>query len=124
METVWLTWGLVVAKEYGGFGLILFLVIVLIWAFFRNREKTTIRHYEDVTRILSQYKDDVSGIKRLYENNVHLVQDYGKAYNRLETLYSETIAIISLNTQTQTHLADQIKNNMYCPMIREKGPNG
>ncbi len=68
--------------------------------------------------VLEQYRNNVSEIKRLYESNVRLVEDSNKAFNRLEKIYDETISVISLNTQTQTHLADQIKNNQYCPAIR------
>ena len=77
-----------------------------------------------VNLILGQYKDDVGEIKRLYENNADLVRDYNATCERLEKIYSETISVISLNTQTQTQLVEAIKHNRFCPAAREKGPEG
>ena len=72
------------------------------------------------TKILCQYKDDVNNIASLYKNNVHLVGDYERALLRLEKLSEEIMSVISLNSQTSSHLADAIKNNTFCPQVRKE----
>jgi len=136
VEGTWLKIGFDMAKEFGLLGLIFFMIIAGMWFFFfKDRQKRQTRHLIDVTAILqqykenlsqtlSQYKDEVSQIRHLYENNVRLVEDYSRMYNRQELLFKETLDIISLNTQCQTRLVEKITNNMFCPMIREKGPTG
>jgi hypothetical protein len=66
-------------------------------------------------KILSVYKRDMTQVTRFYENNVDLVKHY-------ENLANDLASIIHLNTQVQTQLVEQIKNNMFCPMVRQKGP--
>ena len=66
-------------------------------------------------KILSVYKQDMAQVTRFYENNVDLVKHY-------EKLASDLSSIIHLNTQVQTQLVEQIKHNMFCPIVREKGP--
>jgi hypothetical protein len=107
-------------------------LVFVIWYFDmkRDQKKEELRKEEIAERekavslILAQYKDDVGEIKHLYKNNAHLVEDYSESCSRLEHLYSETLGVISLNTQTQTHLVDAIKNNNFCPVLRKEGPNG
>ncbi len=79
-------------------------------------------HAKETTAILAQYRDDVSAIKRLYENNVELVRNYDRSLERIEKLYQETINVIALNTQTSTKLVMSINNNDYCPSVRAIGP--
>lgn len=59
--------------------------------------------------ILTQYKDEVSAIRRLYETNVDLVKDY-------EKMSREHVDTIRLNTQAQTMLLDWLKNRTPCHM--------
>ncbi len=69
-----------------------------------------------ISKILSSYKEDVNKVSGFYEKNVVLVERYAKLSDDLSD-------IIHLNTQVQTQLVEQIKNNMFCPMVREKGPH-
>lgn len=69
---------------------------------------------EEVNRILTAYHEDVRTVTRFYEDNVLLVKSYQK-------LADDLANIITLNTQVQTQLVEQIKHNMFCPVIREKG---
>lgn len=71
---------------------------------------------ESMNKVLAEYKDDVQRISHFYDSNVKLVENY-------EKLAGELADIIHLNTQAQTTLVEQIKNNMFCPMVREKGPS-
>lgn len=71
-------------------------------------------------KTLIQYKEDVNNIAGLYKNNVHLVSDYEKAMNRLEKLGEEMMSVVSLNAQSNAHLAEAIKNNTFCPQVRQQ----
>lgn len=72
----------------------------------------------DISRILSQYRDDMTSMRRFYESNVDLVKDYERTLERVEKLTTEALSIISLNTQSQTHLVESIRNNTFCPTVR------
>lgn len=121
-----------VLKQLSGwpFGILIFLLGVGPWVMAFIFLRSINNRYEgqegarqkEMRVVLEQYRQDVTEIKRLYESNVRLVDDSNQAFQRLEIIYGEAISVISLNTQTQTHLADQIKNNQFCPMVRKAGP--
>ena len=69
---------------------------------------------EKLQAVLDQYEKDVTRVTRFYESNVQLVENY-------EKLSGELMQVIQLNTQVQTRLVERIDNNMFCPMVREKG---
>ena len=71
---------------------------------------------KEISTILTQYKDDMAKMTRYYENNVDLVKHY-------EKLADDLSSVIHLNTRAMTELVEKIRNNMFCPIIREKGPN-
>jgi len=127
METISLPLATIIIQILGLPGL-----VFIIWHFDNKRDqrkeeirKTEIGEREKaVARVLSQYREDVAEIKKLYEDNVRLVEDYSLTCKRLEGLYGETLSVISLNTQTQTHLVESIKNNQFCPLVREKAGTG
>ena len=73
------------------------------------------QHKEDVAEILKQYKADVGRVTGYYERNVELVERY-------EKLSDDLSDIIHLNTQVMTRLVESINNNMFCPVVREAGP--
>ena len=105
-------------------------LVFIIWHFDNKRDqrKEELRQKEMEEReralraTLDQYRDNVASIKRLYENNARLVEDYNKTCNRLESLYMETMSVVSLNTQTQSNLANAIKHNEFCPVVRKGIP--
>ena len=107
METIPLALAVVVIQLLGMPGL-----IFIIWHFDGKRfaQKDEVRQKE-LAITLAQYRDDVSEIKRLYESNARLVTSVVSAFNRLEKIYSDSIGIISLNTQTQTKLTMVIEQN-------------
>lgn len=80
-------------------------------------EKIQNEHRVTVAELLRNYKEDVDKVTRYYERNVELVERY-------EKLADDLSGIIHLNTQAQTRLVESIKNNMFCPVIREHGPGG
>jgi len=97
-------------------------LIFIIWYFDSKRfaRQDSVRKSEQQV-ILDQYRQDVTEIKRLYESNVRLVDDCTRAFCRLDSIYSQTIDVIALNTQAQTKLVESIKSNQYCPVVRSKG---
>lgn len=121
METIPLALAIVVIQLLGMPGL-----IFIIWHFDGKRfAKKDESRRKELEITLTQYREDVADIRRLYESNARLVSSVTEAFTRLEKLYGETISVISLNTQTQTHLADVIKNNQFCPVVRKAGnPDG
>ncbi|MFZ5774040.1 MAG: hypothetical protein ACOY3Z_00950 [Thermodesulfobacteriota bacterium] len=64
----------------------------------------------------AEYDKRFEAAVQMYENNVLLVKGY-------EKLASDLTSIIHLNIQAQTRLVEKIENNMYCPVIRERGPH-
>ncbi|MFH2064972.1 MAG: hypothetical protein ABIK15_07235 [Pseudomonadota bacterium] len=82
----------------------------------RRFETITADYKNEISRILMQYKDDMAKMTRFYENNIDLVKHY-------ERLADDLSGIIHLNTRAMTELVEKIRNNMFCPIVREKGPN-
>ena len=72
-------------------------------------------HKDLVAEILKEYKADVAKVSTFYERNVELVERYEKHADDLSE-------IIHLNTQVMTQLVESIKHNMFCPIVRDKGP--
>lgn len=88
------------------------------------REAYALEHKQDrdqTNLTMARYREDIAAIKTLYQNNVHLIGDYDKAVDRLEKLTSEVMSVVALNAQTNSHLADAIKNNTFCPTVRAAG---
>ena len=73
-------------------------------------------HYQIQTeQILKQYKDDVGQVTRYYESNVELVERYEKTAEGMSD-------IIVNNTIVYSRLIEKIDNNLFCPILRERGP--
>jgi len=92
------------------------LVLILWYVDQRRISHILESHQADMNKVLKQYRDDMHELETMYKTNVRLVEKY-------ESLAGELATIIRLNTQALTSLVDQIKNNMFCPLVREKGPN-
>ena len=82
-------------------------LVLLMWYYSTSQIQT----------ILKKYEQDMAEQRKMYENNVVLVQGY-------EKLATDLSQIIHLNTQMQTRLAERIENNLWCPVVREAGPKG
>jgi len=91
------------------------LVVVLLYFHTTSTTKANEAHQKETSTILAAYKEDMSKLTRMYENNVELVKHY-------EKLAGDLASIITLNTQVQTQLVEKIKSNMFCPLVRERGP--
>lgn len=118
METISLSWGMVIMQVLGLPGL-----IFIIWHFDNRRfQRQEEARRAEMHAVLNQYREDISAIRQLYESNARLVDVSNQAFVRLEKIYGEAISIISLHTQTNTNLVNAITNNQYCPAVRRTGP--
>jgi hypothetical protein len=83
-----------------------------------NRDAFEKEHKGDrdqVTMLLNQYREDISGLTAMYKNNVHLVEDY-------EKMASALMDTVRLNTQATTMLTDYLKNRERCThLLRNAG---
>ncbi|MDZ7831645.1 MAG: hypothetical protein U5L07_07820 [Desulfobacterales bacterium] len=70
--------------------------------------------------ILDKYKDDMTQIKRMYENNVSLVNDYLELTKDYKQIAKDLHDVIIMNTQAWQRAADDINRNQYCPLNRIK----
>lgn len=84
------------------------------------------QHQKDTTKILQQYKADTEKILGRYEDNVNRVTRYYEANVELVERYEKTAQsmsdIIVNNTLVYSKLMEKIDNNLFCPVLREKGP--
>ena len=109
MESLNISGIIAVFSTFGPVGL-----IALVWYIdMRALRKLHANHKHDVGKILADYKDDMAETRRMYENNVKLVEAY-------EGLAKDLKDIVILNTQQLPHVSDQIEQNQYCPMQRVK----
>ena len=101
-------------KDYGPFG-----ILVVIWFFdirqMRNMAKDNKemadKHRSEVMAILSEHKEYMVEQRRMYDNNVILVNQY-------EAMAKDQKDIIIMNTQSLTRVHDDINQNRYCPYQR------
>ena len=90
-------------KSYGITGLIIVLWWLNMWFFWR---------------ILKNYKSDMDEQRRMYANNVKLVESNDQLARDLKD-------VVIMNTQVMTKLVESINTNQYCPQVRlEKQARG
>ena len=73
------------------------------------REREIQERERAIQMVLMQYREDVSQVRSLYENNVLLCKNYDQAFSRLEKITGEMMGIVSLNSQSFTQLSDAIR---------------
>jgi len=82
-------------------------VIVMWWISDKSHQRT-----------LAAYRDDMTELRQMYKNNVHLVEAH-------EALSKDLKEIIVMNTEIMTQLVESIRTNQYCPGVRlEKRAKG
>ncbi len=84
------------------------LLIIFFWMQTRKLEQ-----------IVRENEKRFESVVKMYESNVELVKDYQQMTREQQRLAGDLAGIITLNTQAQTHLIDAIKNNTFCPRVRE-----
>jgi hypothetical protein len=114
METVSLGVLLDVLKNFGPIG----LIAIMWWVDNRNIKKIIDenRHHND--NVLDGYKRDMLEIRRMYENNVHLVQCYVDLTKDYKSLTADLKDAYILNTQAFQRLSDDVEGNEFCPHVR------
>ena len=103
MESVSLAIIIDVLKNFGPIGLIAFMW----WVDNRN-----------IRKIIDGYRRDMTEIRTMYENNVHLVQSYIELTKDYKSLTSDLKDAYILNTQAFQKLSDDIEGNEFCPQVR------
>ncbi len=104
-----------VLKDYGPFG-----ILVVIWyldirqmramqsSYQSKIDEMQINYQSKMDQVLSEHKEYMAEIRRMYENNVILVE-------KQEKLSEDLKDIIIMNTQAMTHLSADIEQNQFCP---------
>ena len=76
-------------------------VVILLWWHDSRR----------FAEILGVYKKDMDEQRTMYDKNVELVKDY-------HSIESDLSSVVIMSTQAMTRLADEIRQNQYCPLVR------
>jgi hypothetical protein len=96
METVSLGSVLKLVGDFGMVGLVIFL-----WWSDNKR----------IWAVLAQYKQDMVEQREMYISNVSLCKDFSG-------IASDLRAIVVLNIQKMTEVADAVNQNQFCPLVR------
>jgi hypothetical protein len=95
------------------------LMLVVVVAILIPHIKLIHRYREDMQRALAQAEDHQQELRRMYENNVVLVEQAQRTADSLQTTIVKSTAAMS-------ELAVLIRTNQYCPYVRlekqAKGP--
>ncbi|MEW6489985.1 MAG: hypothetical protein AB1578_19010 [Thermodesulfobacteriota bacterium] len=109
-----------IAKNVGPIG----FLVLLGWLNMRWVDRQRSEERDRVDAVLLQYKRDVDQVASMYRDNVTLVKETQHLAQRVAQLAEELSSIVHLSTQVQTRLVEKIDNNMFCPLVRAKGPQG
>lgn len=121
MESVSLSLVFDVLKNFGPIG----LIAVMWWVDNRNMRKIMDENKRYNDEILTGYRRDMSEIRNMYENNVHLVDRYVELARDYKSLTKDLKDAYILNTQAFQRLSDDVEGNQYCPQVRlEKKAQG
>lgn len=69
---------------------------------------------------LKQFRDHMADFNEKYDNNVLLVEETQRIAKQVVGIAGELSSVVVLNTQVQTTLVEQIRNNLFCPMVRKE----
>lgn len=114
METVSLTLLLDVLKNFGPIG----LLAVMWWVDTRNTRKIMDENRKYNDEILTGYRRDMAEIRKMYENNVQLVEKYVELARDYKSLTKDLKDAYILNTQAFQRLSDDVEGNEFCPHVR------
>ena len=99
------------------------VILLMFWVTMVRNERYRREDRDQVSRIMAEHKEYMDRQARMYENNVQLLRDTQLMAKGYERLAGDLAGIITLNTQSQTRLVERIDHNMFCPLVREKGPH-
>jgi hypothetical protein len=114
MESMSLSLLLDVFKNFGPIGLIAFMW----WMDTKSIRKIMDENKQYVQEILGSYKRDMAEIRRMYEDNVRLVESHDALNRNYAALASDLKDAYIMTAQINQRLADSIESNQYCPMVR------
>ncbi|MCE5336961.1 MAG: hypothetical protein LLG06_20470 [Desulfobacteraceae bacterium] len=93
-------------------------IIFVVWYFSeKSHEKTLLSYREDTLQQQKRFEEGLAEVRRMYENNVRLVEAY-------QELSSDLQNVVILNTQAITQLSGEVRTNQYCPPVRAKRSGG
>lgn len=78
----------------------------------QKRDETRQEYTQLIGKILQQYREDVSEVRRLYENNARLCDDWDAACKQRDKVISDLMGVISLNSQAFSRLESSIRQHM------------
>ena len=114
METVSISAILEILKNFGPIGLIAFMW----WMDTKSIRKIMDENKQYVQEILGSYKRDMAEIRRMYEDNVRLVESHDALNRNYAALASDLKDAYIMTAQINQRLADSIESNQYCPMVQ------
>ena len=114
----------------GGTPVLLFLTIVIIgpmvsvvWIVFKLNKivgKISIEQRAGMQQVFERQDKRFEQVVRMYEDNVALVKSYEQhVLNQRET-NDKLIDLVSISTATQQTLVEYIKNNLFCPLVKQR----
>ena len=106
-QVISLTQIMAALKAYGPLG----LVIIFLYLEIRANRKQAEVYRIDMHKVLKEHGDFMTEIRRMYENNVKLVENYEDVCGNLKDL-------IIMNTQGMQKVSDDINRNQFCPAAR------
>lgn len=94
-------------------------IIFVLWYFSEKSHAITLQVYRDDTLHQQKvFQDGLAEVRRMYENNVRLVEECKELASNLQN-------VVIMNTQAVTRLSSEIRANQYCPVVRSCGnPDG
>jgi len=80
---------------------ILGLIILIWWLDIKTVRKVQAELMAEIQEVLRRYRDDMTEVRRMYESNASLVNDYHSVAGDLKD-------VIILNTQAMTTIAERL----------------
>lgn len=90
-------------------------IVMLFWFIDQKRTDKIIKEKDaKIDKVLESYRSDMLEIRRMYESNVRLVEDYEGVCRRLEKREADHTDMIRMNTQASQRLIDYLENRTPC----------
>ena len=103
--------------------LILGPMSAMVWSIWKMNKilgKITIEQRTSMQLVFDRQDKRFEQVVRMYEDNVDLVKDYEKHVGSQRDVTEKLIDLIAVSTGTQQTLVDYIRNNLFCPLVRQR----
>lgn len=114
METVSISMIFEILRNFGPIG----LIALMWWVDTRNTRKIMDENKRYNDEVLTGYRRDMAEIRKMYENNVQLVEKFVELARDYKSLTKDLKDAYILNTQAFQRLSDDIEGNEFCPHVR------